>query len=102
MGKLTRTEPFNWSDYNRTYNNAIDLVCQCIGHARKTMKPIKALRLKPSYYDLFKAGLNVLAKREIDPATELLFDGVKILRGSPMQFDSIVCEYYPVNLEAIN
>lgn len=91
-----RPEPFDWSNYQRTYNNAIDLVAQCIGYHRKTMKPLKAIILKPAYHDLFRAGLKVLSKKEIDPMAVLYFDGVELKRGNPMQFDSIRCEYYDV------
>ena len=89
-----KIELFDWSNYNRTYNNSIDLVAQAVGYHRKTNKPLKTIILKPTSYDLLKAGLNVLAKQEIDPATELYFDGVKIKRGGRSQFDSIQFEYY--------
>lgn len=90
--------PFDWSNYQRTYNNAIDLVAQCVGYHRKTRKPIKAIILKPSYHDLFRAGIAVLSKKELDPLADLFFDGVEIKRGNGMQFDSLRCEYYPTGL----
>lgn len=90
----TKQEPINWSNYEKTYNTAIDLTAQAIGYHRKANKPLKAIVLKPTSYDLFKAGLNVLAKTEIDPATELYFDGVLIKRGGRMQFDSLICEFF--------
>lgn len=94
--------PFDWSNYQRTYNNAIDLVAQCVGYHRAKMKPLKAIILKPTYHDLFRAGLKVLAKKELDPNAELYFDGVLLRRGNAMQFDSIRCEYYPVVNPALN
>jgi hypothetical protein len=90
----TKKQPFDWSNYDRTYNNSIDLVAQAVGWARKNNKPLKAIILKPTSYDLFKAGINVLAKAEIDPNTELYFDGVLIKRGGSKQFESLICEYY--------
>ncbi|MDQ2718228.1 MAG: hypothetical protein M3Z26_00500 [Bacteroidota bacterium] len=91
---ITKKEPFNWSNYEKTYNHAIDLTAQAIGYHRKTNKPLKAIILKPTSYDLFKAGLKVLSKAEIDPTTELYFDGVLIKRGGRGMFDSITFEYY--------
>jgi len=90
----TKKEPFNYSNYEKTYNNSIDLVAQAVGYARKANKPVKSIVLKPTSYDLFKAGINVLAKAEIDPITELYFDGILIKRGNPGQFDSLFFQYY--------
>jgi hypothetical protein len=93
--ETVKKEPYNWSKYDRTGNTAIDLVAQAVGYHRKVRKPIKAVRLKASYYDLFKAGIEVLSKQRFtDVATEMFFDGVKVTRGSNMQFDSLTCEYY--------
>jgi hypothetical protein len=90
----TRREPFNWSRYQRTYNNAIDLVAQVVGYNRARNFPLKAIYLKPTYHDLFRQGLRVLSKKELDPNAPMYFDGVELKRGSPMQFDSVRCEYY--------
>lgn len=98
MTNLQKPAPFDWSNYERTYNNAIDLVAQCVGHHRKTMKPLRAIILKPTSHDLFRAGLRILMAKEgqkMDDMAEMRFDGVEIKRGNPMQFDSIRCEYYP-------
>ena len=91
---LNKKEPYDWSNYQKTYNNAIDLTAQAIGWARKNKKPISAIILQPSKYDLFFTGLEVIAKEKIDPLTELYFDGVLIKRGRRSQFDSLVFEYY--------
>lgn len=96
----TKPEPFNWSNYQRTYNNAIDLVGQCVGYHRKTMKPLKAIILKPTSHDLFRAGLRILMAKQgkkFDDMAPLYFDGVELKRGNAMQFDSIICEYYPTS-----
>jgi len=61
------------------------------------MKPLKAIVLKATYYELFKKGSEVLAKQKkmfFDPSATLMFDGVEIKQGSMMQFDSLKCEYY--------
>lgn len=96
----TKQEPFNWSKYNRTGNNAIDLVAQCVGYHRRTMKPLKAIILKPTSHDLLRAGLKILMSKQgqhMDDYAPLYFDGVELKRGNSMQFDSIICEYYPIN-----
>lgn len=91
----SKQAPFDWSNYQRTGNNAIDIVAQCVGYNRKARKPLKTIILKPTYYSLFKAGLEILMKERIeDVATEMTFDGVKIERGSQSQWDNVICEYY--------
>lgn len=87
-------KPFDFSRYERTYNNAIDIVAQAVGWARLNNKPIACVRLKPSYYDLFKCGVEVLMKKELVGYEELEFDGVKIARGNALQFDTVKLEYY--------
>ena len=100
MSKIIKKQPlFDWSKYDRTGNNAIDLVAQAVGYNRQMKRPIKSVILKASYYDLFKAGLEVLMKKRIeDLSTELTFDGVAIKKGGSMQFDSLRCEFYPIKL----
>lgn len=109
MIQQSRPEPINWSRYEKTGNNAIDLVAQCIGHARATRRPIKAVSLKPTSHDLFRAGLRILMAKAgehltDDPAAVLTFDGVEIKRGSPYQFESLKVEYYslPAKKEVAN
>ena len=92
---MTKQAPFNWSKYDRTGNTAIDLVAQAIGYHRQTRKPIKAIKLKATYYDLFKAGIEVIRKQRFEEQElNLFFDGVEIKRGSTAQFDSLKCEYH--------
>jgi hypothetical protein len=102
----TRSEPINWSRYEPTGNNAIDLCAQCIGYHRSVNKPLKAIILKASYYDLFRAGVEVLMKRhgkKLDaPAENLTFDEVLIKKGSMLQFDSIICEYHDMPIVGVN
>ena len=109
MSELTkhRPEPINWARVEKTGNHAIDLVAQCVGHARATCRPLKAITLKPTSHDLFRAGLRVLmakAGQELpeDPATVLTFDGVEILRGSVYQFDTMRCEYHSLKPQLAN
>jgi hypothetical protein len=101
MSELLKTKPapINWSKVATTGNNAIDLVAQCVGHARATRRPISAIILKPSSHDQFRAGLMVLMAQagEVmteDPAAILTFDGVEIKRGSSYQFDTMKVEYF--------
>ena len=91
--------PINWSKVERTGNNAIDIVAQAVGWARTTKKPLKAIVLKATSYDLFRAGLRILMakageKMDDNPATILTFDGVEIKRGSNTQFDTMRMEFY--------
>lgn len=106
MSKIIQSakpEPFNWATYQRTGNNAIDLVAQAVGYHRQIKKPLKAIILKPMSYELFKRGTEVLAKQRIeDPATEMLFDGVTIKCGNPKQFDTMIFEYWPVPKKQMN
>ena len=90
----TRPEPFDWSNYQKTYNTAIDLVAQCVGYHRAKGSALKAIYLKPTYHDLFRQGLKLLSKQDLDPNAKMYFDGVELKRGNSMQFDSIRCEYY--------
>lgn len=92
MGK---TNPIDFSGYTRTYNNAIDLVTQAAGHARKAGKAVKSYILKPASFDLFRAGLELIMKKPLDPVSVLMFEGVEVKKGGRMQFDSLVVEYYP-------
>lgn len=92
MGK---TAPIDYSGYTRTHNNAIDLVTQAAGYARTAGKAVKAFVLKPASYDLFRAGLELIMKKPLDPVSVLTFEGIEIKKGGRMQFESLVIEYYP-------
>lgn len=98
---ITKPAPYNWANYERTGCNAIDLVAQCIGYHRQARKPLKAIILKPTSFDLFRAGMRVLMKRtgvDMEDMTDFTFDGTPVKRGNHMQFDSLKCEYYPIQL----
>jgi hypothetical protein len=73
---------FDYSEYDKTYNKAIDMVAACIGHYRQFKKPLKTIYLKPQLFDLFRKGVEVMMKREIEPGELLQFDSVNIERGS--------------------
>lgn len=73
---------FDYSQYDKTYNRAIDMCAACIGHYRQFGKPLKTIYLKPQLYDLFKKGIEVLMKREFEEGELMEFDAVKIERGS--------------------
>lgn len=92
MGKVA---PTDFSGYARTHNNAIDLVAQAAGYARMAGKPVKAFILKPTSYDLFRAGMEVILKKPLDPVSVLTFEGVEIKKGGRAQFESLIIEYYP-------
>lgn len=96
--KVGKLAPKDYSQYERTYNNAIDLVAQCVGYHRLKGSPLRAIVLKPAYYHLFKKGVEVLnKKKKQEPFVEMAFDGVLIKEGNAKQFDSIVCEFYSMN-----
>lgn len=103
--KSQRPEPFNWSKYEKTHNNAIDLVAQCVGYNRKNNFPLKAIILKRAYYELFRMGVQAIMKQKglkFDEAAELTFDGVAIKMGSAIQFDAMLYEYYEMPKIEIN
>ncbi|MFX1704585.1 hypothetical protein PV783_11560 [Chitinophaga sp. CC14] len=92
-------QPFNFSDYNRTYNNAIDLVAQAVGYHRKRQNPLKAIILRPAYYDLFRKGVEVLMltsknKQVLKDEEELTMDHIPVRRGSPFQWEPLICEFH--------
>lgn len=91
------TAPRSLSDWERTYNKAIDLVSEAVGHSKKVdTRLVVAVRLKPSMYQLFVEGVKVLmANRGMqwDPMVEFTHEGVLILEGSKAQIDSVKLEY---------
>jgi hypothetical protein len=89
--KPTKPAPVNHSGYDRTYNNAIDLVAQMVGYYRKKQIPLVAIKLKPGYFYLFQAGLQALmraAGKKYDATAVMTFEGVRIEMGNERQFDS--------------
>lgn len=100
-----RPEPFNWSNYEKTYNTAIDLVAQCVGYNRKKNIPLKAIILKRAYFELFRMGIQAIMKQKglkFDETAELTFDGVMIKMGSIAQFDAMLYEYYEMPKMEVN
>jgi hypothetical protein len=74
--------PPNYSNFERTGNNAIDLVAQAVGYGFYSGKGIKEILLNPHFYHLFKAGVEALMKQEIHPDTDLVFLDVPIKKDS--------------------
>jgi hypothetical protein len=91
------TGPKSLSEWERTYNKAIDLVSEAVGHAKKVeTRVVKSVRLKPTMYHLFVEGVKLLMARqgrEWDPIVELTWEGVLVLEGSRAQTDSIKFDY---------
>jgi hypothetical protein len=103
-GKDDRNAPASLSDYYRTGNKAIDLVAEAVGHAKKVeTRFVTAVRLKPSMYQLFVEGIKYLLSlkgQELDPITELHWEGVLVLEGSRAQIDSLKVEYLENGINA--
>lgn len=84
------------SNYNRTFNHALDLVSQAVGWAQKhSAKPLKAIRLKPTAFMLMVKGLEVMQNKEITEEEQhyLEFEGVKLLKGGRGQIDTMQMEF---------
>ena len=95
--RVAGSGPGSLSDYERTYNNAIDLVAEALGHARKMQaRIVAAIVLKPTKYKLFVEGLKYLMAQkgvEWKDGAEITWEGVKVLEGPRGMFDSIKFEY---------
>lgn len=101
--ELIKPTNFSFSSYQRTYNNAIDLVAECVGYHRGIHAPIKAIHLRPDRYGLFQKGVEVLMRqqgKEYNPDQRMEFDGVYIENGGRYQIESIRVEFYPLKAEA--
>lgn len=89
--------PSSLSDYERTCNNAIDIVAEALGHANKIEnRVVTAIVLKPSKYTLFVEGLKFLmASKGVqwDPIAEITWEGVKILPGPKSMINTLRIEY---------
>jgi hypothetical protein len=89
--------PKSLSEWERTYNKAIDLVAEAVAHAKKVeTRVVKAVRLKPTSYRLFVEGVKFFMARagqEWDPIVELTWEGVLVLEGSKAQIDTLKFEY---------
>lgn len=91
------TGPKSLSEWERTYNKAIDLVAEAVAHAKKVeTRVVKAVRLKPTSYRLFEEGVKFFMARaglEWDPVVELTWEGILVLEGSKAQIDTLKFEY---------
>lgn len=92
-----RNKPESLSDYERTYNRAIDLVTEAIGHANKVeTRRVAAVRLKPTFWRLFREGMRILMAQQgvkLQDETEFTLEGYRIVEGPRKQYDSIAIEY---------
>lgn len=73
--------PISYSKFDRTYNNAIDLVAEAVGHSQASGKALKQIQLAPMFYLLFKKGAEVLARQEFSHETILTWQGVEIVKA---------------------
>ena len=55
---------------------------------------LKALHLKPMYYEWYRSGVQTLLNRPLEVGEMLQFDGVNIELGTKFQSKSIILEYY--------
>ena len=78
------------TDYKATGNKAIDAVASCIMWHRKRRLALKAIYLKPMYYDWFKRGVEILQGRELLEGELLNMDAVNIEKGSTFQSKPIL------------
>ena len=85
---------YNFSRYEATHNKAIDLCANLIGCARQNMMPIKALHLKPIYYEWVKGGVQEMLGRPLVEGELMQFDSVNIEKGSKLQSKPVIIEYY--------
>jgi len=90
-------KPETLSDYERTYNRAIDLVTEAIGHSNKVeTRRVAAVRLKPTFWRLFCEGMRLLMAEKgvkMEDASEFTLEGYRILEGPRKQYNSIEIEY---------
>lgn len=95
--KTVKEAPNSLSDYERTHNNAIDIVTEAVGWANKvSTKMVAAIILKPTKFRLFKEGLRLLMEYHGQPFTdvaEYTFEGYRIMEGSRGQSESVLFEY---------
>lgn len=88
------SKEFSFSKFQATGNKAIDECANIIVCARANGTPLKALHLKPSYYEWFKSGVQILMGRSMEKDEQMQFDGVDIEKASLFQSKNIVVEYY--------
>jgi hypothetical protein len=83
----------DFSQYERTGNNALDLVAQAIGHAQHYKLPVESVTLSRRHYALFWAGTEILRKEPLPDQHRLTFEGIPVLQGEKGQIDSITVQY---------
>lgn len=83
----------NYSEYERTGNNALDLVAQAVGHAKYFKLPIESVTLSRRHYALFWAGTEILRKELLPDEHKLTFEKIPVLQGDKRQIDSITVQY---------
>lgn len=83
----------NYSKYERTGNNALDLVAQAVGHAQYFKLPIESVTLSRRHYALFWAGTEILRKEPLPDEHRLTFENIPVLQGDARQIDSITVQY---------
>ena len=85
---------YDFSNYERTHNTAIDMVANVIACCRVNNQALKAVHLTPIYYEWFKGGVQTLLDRPLLDEEQMEFDGVNIEKGDRFQSKNIVLEYY--------
>ena len=85
---------YDFSNYERTHNTAIDMVANVIACCRVNNQALKAVHLTPIYYEWFKGGVQTLMDRPLLDEEQMEFDGVNIEKGDRFQSKNIVLEYY--------
>lgn len=85
---------YNYSQYEPTYNKALDLVGNLVGCARHNREALKAIHLKPIYYEWVRSGVQTLMNKDLEEDQPLQFDGVNIEKGSKFQTKIALLEYY--------
>lgn len=85
---------FNWQQYTRQYNKAVDMVAASIAIHRDRMIPVKAIHLTPEYYSLFKIWVEKKMGRELQEGEKFEFDTVNIELGTTAQRTPLLIELW--------
>lgn len=101
---------FIFSEYQPTFNKAIDLCTNIIYCARKNNLAVKALHLDKIHYEWYISGVKTLLEKQKPEGWEeqiaeiktsgVQFDGVNIERGSRLQTKPVIIEYYQPTAQA--
>ena len=81
-------------DYRACGNMAIDGVASCIMYHRKLKIGLRAIYLKPFWYELFKKGTINILGRPLEEGEFLSMDGINIEKGSLFQSKPILPETF--------